>query len=427
MYPGEKYPSILEIRRSAIFEMELKKLTPSAKLGLKGVEMGDIVTIPSHNLFVFNNLDDSKITVLENDTDGEIIHVFEQHYLQDPYSETKLIRLFADVLCSVDSDGNLFTWHAYTGKLLGTWKAPECLPDTLVKLNDAELALGCDGTRIFILQHAKGHYIGKSRAISVEDIDRITGLDRCGNTVAAIGANGMVEVWNYKEGEKISTIQMPAGNNFVKICDTFIIYVSRNGGIINIYDNDGIYDLVGCLDLHPHMGEHVISPEECIINDVTIINSDLMMVVGSIGFGFFTLPLAQTVWAGDFWDYKYAHSATILPDGLIYVSVGYDNATLIFRPPGEIIDDLKQFADEKLKESSKVTSDSEHAKELKLSRKEIEHMLKYPKKENLVIELAVKNEEIGNMKTEPDTNSEPEEMQQIFGEIKKNKKAAADN
>lgn len=177
--------------------MNAEKARSNSKIHCEGVGTSDSVVIPSHNLRVFRSSDDNKIRVSETDGDRKILYIFAEHFFQHPYLEIEFVLLLGDVLCSVDSWGNLCTWHASTGKILGSFRCPECLPGTLFKLNDAEIALACQETKIIILRHAKGRCIWKAYEVSVRNINTISRLNGYGKLVAVSGVCGTVEVWDY--------------------------------------------------------------------------------------------------------------------------------------------------------------------------------------------------------------------------------------
>jgi len=223
-------------------------ITPlsTAEIGLKGDESFlDCVVIHSHNLTVFSCFPCAKIRVFKND--GGAMHVFEKH--PQPAFVARIVRLFDDVLCSIDVLGTLFTWHASSGVVLGSCKLHQCYLVTLLKLNDEELAVISGDNRIRILKHAKGCNIEQSREIIVSDIDRISDMDGCGNTVAAVGENGKCEIWNPSTEVRTASFKIAQGVVLVRMSNDYIICGRKRNGIIDVYANDAGYGLLQSIDL----------------------------------------------------------------------------------------------------------------------------------------------------------------------------------
>lgn len=95
--------------------------TPQVKDAFQGRNVSMLITIHSHNITAFLCLDDSKIGICENGTNGKLLRAFQGHV--NPSSAKKkdiisLVHLKDDVLCSMDSGGNIITWIASSGKVL---------------------------------------------------------------------------------------------------------------------------------------------------------------------------------------------------------------------------------------------------------------------------------------------------------------------
>jgi len=140
---------------------------------------------------VYACFNDPKIYVFKNDAAPEPIHVFRKH---SP-NYTHFVHLFDDVLCSVDRIGNLYTWHASSGKILDSFIVYNYRATTILQLSDTRLALSTGSNTIRILKHSEGRNIAKVRDVIV-DIPKIFGMDACGHHVAAVGNGRRAEVWN---------------------------------------------------------------------------------------------------------------------------------------------------------------------------------------------------------------------------------------
>lgn len=105
--------------------MDLKTLPSSAKVGLEGKRIKNVINIPSHNLLVFSCFADARLRIFKSDDDAKLIRFFDNH--SSPGSSCRyvnMVHLFADVLCSADATGNVITWHASSGKVLGSFEGP---------------------------------------------------------------------------------------------------------------------------------------------------------------------------------------------------------------------------------------------------------------------------------------------------------------
>lgn len=71
----------------------------------------------------------------------------------------------------------------------------------------------------------------------------------------------------------------------LRISDDCIFCGRAKDGIINIYPNDGVYSLIGSVDLRPYFLRQ--GKKDAFINDVTLINSNLMMAVCWSGIALF--------------------------------------------------------------------------------------------------------------------------------------------
>lgn len=106
---------------------------------------------------LISTVNEAMIRVFENNAGGELIQVFEKHLtINESHFYVDLVLLLGDVLCSEDEAGNIFTWHASTGKVLDTLKVHNFAAWSLMKLNDNELAVLSRTNNIIILKHEKG-------------------------------------------------------------------------------------------------------------------------------------------------------------------------------------------------------------------------------------------------------------------------------
>lgn len=117
--------------------MALAMLSPTVKYGLEGNPVKNLINMPSHNLMAFSCVSDAKIRLFKND---DPVVVFEPHC--DPghcVRHVDMVHLSQDVLCSVDNVGNVYTWRASCGHVLGRLEGLKVCSSTLVKQNDAQV------------------------------------------------------------------------------------------------------------------------------------------------------------------------------------------------------------------------------------------------------------------------------------------------
>jgi len=256
-------------------------LTPTVKVGLEGKHISHAVAIPSHNLMVFSCDMDPRILVFKNDAGGKLIHAFKKHHPHTSW--VHIVGLFDDVLCSMDNKGNLFTWHASSGIVLGSCRLGGKPYPTIRKLNDAELVVSFGDRTVSILSHANGCNIEQVREIIVSDIDMITGIDVDGNSIVAVGKNMRAEVWDSTTGVKTASFGIARRVHLVKISDDYIFCGRDRDGTIERHANDGVYGLLQSVDLRQYFVQQ--GKEDADIYNFMVISSNLIMVVCCEGTG----------------------------------------------------------------------------------------------------------------------------------------------
>lgn len=219
----------------------------------------------------------------------------------------------------MDNVGNIITWHASSGKVLETFKYPVWRTSNLVKLNEAEVALAIpNGKRKIMLKHSKGRHIKPVRELSLCDIDVISRIDAYGQTVVAVGEYGTTELWDCVAGKLKASYEIAARSNFVKTCDNCILLGQSEDGTIIIHENGFVYGQLGPLDLKQYFRQHGRTPNGAHIHEITIINSNLMMMVCWLGIVFVSLPFGKILACSEFGSKKFTTCATILSDARIF-------------------------------------------------------------------------------------------------------------
>lgn len=99
---------------------------------------------------------------------------------------------------------NMFVW----GKILGTLKVCGTRSYSLIKLNDAELAIIWTNKRILILKHVKGCHFEQVREISACALGEMSDIDGYGRTVVALGGNGRILVPDCVAGKTTASFKL---------------------------------------------------------------------------------------------------------------------------------------------------------------------------------------------------------------------------
>jgi len=125
------------------------------------------LSIPHSNLLAVAS-SDSTVRVYKHDTDGNSFLKFERHL--SPV--VGLILLDDDIVASIDSEGNLFTWNATNGIVLdNTLLSPPGLFSYRIKrLSSTTIAVKSIEARISIVNHILGRDLFATR-VSNEKID----------------------------------------------------------------------------------------------------------------------------------------------------------------------------------------------------------------------------------------------------------------
>lgn len=262
------------------------------------------------------------------------------------------------MLCTSDTLGNIVTWKATSGEVLGTFKPPtRCSEWSLVKLNNTQLAMLCGAKRIIILKHARGRDFEQAAEFYVGKIGEVSGLDGCGKSVVVIGIYGRAEIWDVSKKERTADFEIDGMMDLVKMGEKFIICGNRELGILKLYENSGDYEEVGSINLAKYFHQLDTYRKYPYIRKITLINLNLMMVACWLGIAFVSLDSREIVACFKIAGEDYNYCATILPDGRIQAAGDHGHCTTL-EVPDVIRDDLKKYVGEIYKEPDVVPTNS---------------------------------------------------------------------
>jgi len=156
----------------------------------------------------------------------------------------------------------------------------------------------------------------------------------------------------FSDGVRWSSPRIAEGANLYGGSDDYIICGLRNTGMIYVYSSYAAVGFLKSIDLRKYFkgnpweaGQDIEQGKDYpYIEGVTIISSNLMMVVCWLGIVFVSLPSGQIVACMKFGDEQCIFGGTILHDGRIY-AVGSSGNCATFEAPDIIVDDVKQFAE----------------------------------------------------------------------------------
>jgi len=318
--------------------MDIITLSPEAKHGLEGTSILNLVDIPSKNLVAFVCEDDARIRLYNNDSDGKLVHIFANHVSK----HVEMVHLCDDVLCSLGSNGEMFSWLAGSGNVLETFNVVG--PTGLRKLNDTRLAVIMDSGCISVLQHMKGIGIKKLHDIAPSHSSKIIDLQGTKSALAILGNDGAVEVWNHMTRTKLASIEVEKNTDFVEMSDNFLAFSSRGEGILRVHKNRRQFAYLGSIDFKKYLPK-VRRKYWADIQELVFISSNLLVVLTCrIGIYFISLPSLEVNARFDFGCDLNANSITILRNGTVFVG-GEKGHCATFQAPERYRDEIKKFAD----------------------------------------------------------------------------------
>lgn len=109
-------------------------------------------------------------------------------------------------------------------------------------------------------------------------------------TITAVGRNGRAEVWNFLSGKLTTSFKIAQGINLVKQSSSFIVCAQEQPRILHIHKNDDVCGVSGSVDLKKYFRQQGRNSSDPYIKYITIINSNLVMVVSYLGIVFVSLP-----------------------------------------------------------------------------------------------------------------------------------------
>lgn len=145
-------------------------------------------------------------------------------------------------------------------------------------------------------------------------------MHRYRQSAVVVGKNGKAEVWNWATGDRTTCFKIDEMIRFVQISDNLMISTRRKVKFIYIHNDGGNYGLVASADLKLYFRRQGKSSEDPHIHDITVINSNLMMVVCWLGIEFVPLLSGKIVACFECRSVKFTHCATVLRDGRIYAT-----------------------------------------------------------------------------------------------------------
>lgn len=246
-------------------------------------------------------------------------------------------------MCSVEESGNLYTWFAFSEKVLAAFDLETKFSNhdelDLVKLNENQLAISTGSNAVTILKHEKGAELTKLRHCQVLDSSCLScDLASHDENLAVLGTSGKVEVWNYGTAELVGSFKDIKGGGKVGISDNIIVVSNWESKSIRIYGNGGKYKRMMMIDLKTKY-----------VHDFTFITSDYFMVTSGCE-GIFFVSLAAKKFSArckfnrrNRKQFSLARSC-ILPDGRI-CAAGPLGDIAVFEAPESLRAEYKSYAE----------------------------------------------------------------------------------
>lgn len=103
-----------------------------------------------------------KVEVYSLEDGVEKIQTFDKH--GGDVKEVKVIHLSHEILVSVDDKGNLFSWNAKTGQVIGQFKKNDAF-HYVEKLDDDYLLVGATHGNLYVLSHSMGDNFVEARCL----------------------------------------------------------------------------------------------------------------------------------------------------------------------------------------------------------------------------------------------------------------------
>lgn len=319
--------------------------TPKVCAALQGKNISKVISIPSASINAFLCLDDSKISICENNNiNGKLRRVFDEH--SGPGTPKRelmsMIHLTEDLLCSMDSGGNLITWSASSGTILESVVISNVEAWSLLKLNSTQLAVVSKLNHIYILEHTNGLRMKLRGDLHKKNSRYITAIGVFKEVLIALGDNDKAQVWNTTTRKMVGRFDVLKHADLIRISSKFIVCCIRTEGVLVVYKHDSKYSFFVSINLKDHILEkqHIWM----YVHDMTFINPNLLKVTTWTGIFLLSLPSANIVAFFEFDGEQIIGSSTIDTDGSIF-AVGTKGNYAVFEMPPIVRQTMKIYAD----------------------------------------------------------------------------------
>lgn len=324
---------------------------------------------------VLNNINTTRSSLITYINTSNVIAVTDNrevfvHSLEDQVTETlvfkkhggsvtQVLHLCQDILVSVDDKGNLFSWDAESGAVLGEFKKDHHF-HSAEKLGNDTLLVGATGGKLFVLSHREGRNFVEEREVIASPFSEpqatVNSIFVHGDIIISLYVSNYACISKTCDFGKVSEINQDKCIRAAALNDRSLVVGCDSGKLI-IYKNHSSYEQIGEVDLFaaPEM-----SFRKSPFHQLLFITDDLLLV-STYTTGIFFVSLSKKSTVANLYPGYYTSgnnlkrinrpTCIILNDGRICVEGS--NSCCIFDPPPIVAADVKSYADQMLSQSRK--------------------------------------------------------------------------
>lgn len=324
------------LKRTVVLNPTQRVHNPKSRRVLKGADQDitAITCVPKYNLIVTTSKD-TKARVYRLDAETNEPHaVFSKHN----GCVNGVEFLFDDVVATVGNDANIFTWHTTSAYPVSEFHIAQARWLTAIcKLDDNMLAVGSQTGTLYILSHTRAANFKIMNQIHNVHSSFIKNIALGPSCMATIGYDRTTYIWDNLHFKPVAKLRHIHPVLIDEISDQAInhdfIVACCEKGRIDLYRNQPLFPLE-CIFKHKNEA----------FESVTILNDDLLMVVGRSGhLGF--ISISQKVYKArvTIRSFGWLTKAYVLSDARIAIGDSF-GACIIVTPPKIVAHAVQEYA-----------------------------------------------------------------------------------